>query len=107
MGDTTPTTRPALAWGVSTDPGRVRDENEDSYVAEPMVLGIADGMDGHQAGEVASMLAVDIMPDRLGGGPMSTASRRKESGKPCAAAWRGANRLATSLGNGKRWRSWG
>jgi len=68
MGDTTPTTRPALAWGVTTDPGRVRDENEDSYVAEPMVLGIADGMGGHLAGEVASQLAVEIMRDRLGGG---------------------------------------
>ena len=66
MGDTTPTTRPALAWGVTTDPGRVRDENEDSYVAEPMVLGIADGMGGHLAGEVASQLAVEIM---LRGGP--------------------------------------
>ena len=68
MGDTSPTTRPALAWGVSTDPGRVRADNEDSYVAEPMVLGIADGMGGHQAGEVASQLAVDILRERLGGG---------------------------------------
>ena len=68
MGDTAPTTRPALAWGVCTDPGRVRADNEDSYVAEPMVLGIADGMGGHQAGEVASQLAVDILRERLGGG---------------------------------------
>src|SRR3954451_5338410 len=68
MGDTTPTTRPALAWGVTTDPGRVRDENEDSYVAEPMVLGIADGMGGHLAGEVASQLAVDIIRERLSAG---------------------------------------
>ena len=68
MGDTSPTTRPALAWGVSTDPGRVRADNEDSYVAEPMVLGIADGMGGHQAGEVASQLAVDVLRERLSGG---------------------------------------
>ncbi len=68
MGDTTPTSRPALAWGVSTHPGRVREANEDSYVAEPMVLGIADGMGGHQAGEVASQLAVDILRERLSGG---------------------------------------
>ncbi|MCU1503031.1 MAG: putative serine/threonine protein phosphatase [Ilumatobacteraceae bacterium] len=68
MGDTTPTSRPAFAWGASTHPGRVREENEDSYVAEPMVLGIADGMGGHQAGEVASQLAVDILRERLGGG---------------------------------------
>ena len=33
-----------------------------------MVLGIADGMGGHLAGEVASQLAVEIIRDRLGGG---------------------------------------
>ncbi len=68
MGDTTPTTRPAFAWGVSTHSGKVRPANEDSFVAEPMVLGIADGMGGHQAGEVASEIAVDILRDRLGDG---------------------------------------
>ena len=68
MGDTAPTTRPAFAWGVSTHAGKVRPANEDNFVAEPMVLGIADGMGGHQAGEVASELAVDILRERLGDG---------------------------------------
>jgi serine/threonine protein phosphatase PrpC len=68
MGDTRPTTRPALAWGASTDTGQVRSENEDAYVAEPLVFGVADGMGGHQAGEVASALAVNIVRDRLGAG---------------------------------------
>lgn len=51
----------ALAWGAATDAGRVRDTNEDSYVAEPMIFVVADGMGGHQAGEVASELATTTL----------------------------------------------
>src|SRR5438477_13134076 len=40
-----------------TDTGRKRRHNEDSYVCEPPLFAIADGMGGAQAGEVASRLA--------------------------------------------------
>jgi len=52
-------------WATGTHQGRIRDRNEDSVYPEtsgagngPLVIGVADGMGGHVAGNVASSLAL-------------------------------------------------
>ena len=49
------------AYGARTDVGRMRDNNEDNYVAAPPLYAVADGMGGHEAGEVASKIAVTVL----------------------------------------------
>jgi protein phosphatase len=38
--------------------GRKRRHNEDSFVVQPPLFAVADGMGGAQAGEIASRLAI-------------------------------------------------
>ena len=54
--------------GVRTDPGQVRDGNEDAYLVHDPLFGIADGMGGHIAGDVASQTAVETILARAGDG---------------------------------------
>jgi protein phosphatase len=56
-----------LRAGAATDPGRVREMNEDVYVVrldEGLFL-VCDGMGGCPAGEVASQMAIEAILDEL------------------------------------------
>lgn len=48
-----------LNSGAATDVGRVREINQDAYLASAPVFVVADGMGGHHSGEVASAIAVE------------------------------------------------
>ncbi|MBP5314169.1 MAG: Stp1/IreP family PP2C-type Ser/Thr phosphatase [Eggerthellaceae bacterium] len=50
--------------GAATDVGYYREHNEDSYLAEAPLFAVADGMGGHNAGEVASKIAIDTLVSR-------------------------------------------
>ena len=48
-----------------TDTGRRRPQNEDTFVCDPPLFAVADGVGGAQAGEIASRLAAAALEERL------------------------------------------
>jgi protein phosphatase len=89
-----------LRWGAATDTGRVREANEDAYLAEPLVFAVADGMGGHQAGEVASAMAADVLRERLATGAPSTEVMEAAVVEANAAIFQTARRNSSQMGMG-------
>lgn len=123
-----PSDQPHLRVTAKSHPGKVRDHNEDSYGVtahrlehdgRPSVLAIvADGIGGHQAGEVASAITVDTIfslveatdgedPQRILGSAVVEAAKRvhqaasqdearKGMGSTVAIAWVLGSQLYTT-----------
>ena len=90
----------AISIGAATHVGRVRTGNEDAFIAEPLVVGVADGMGGHQAGEVASAIAVQMLRDRLSQGAPSLEAATAAVVAANSAIFNGARDNAEQRGMG-------
>ncbi len=52
-----------FGWGAATDIGRIRSNNQDRLLVSAPMFVVADGMGGHQAGEVAALMAVESLAE--------------------------------------------
>lgn len=55
-----------VSFGAVSDTGKLRHANEDSFLVSEYLLAVADGMGGHNAGEVASAMAVQLLREAAG-----------------------------------------
>ena len=67
MTDSTPLPTLRIEVGACSIVGTVREHNEDATCAVPELglIAVADGLGGHQAGERASHLAIEILQDHM------------------------------------------
>jgi serine/threonine protein phosphatase PrpC len=83
-----------LKAGAATDVGRVRQINEDRYLADERLFAVADGVGGHQAGEVASQTSVETLQRTFEDGEHTT--------EGLIAAAEAANQAVWQLAQGSR-----
>lgn len=71
-----------MSYAYLTDPGKVRDHNEDSVIivkdmAGEVLMAVADGMGGHRNGEIASSIAISHIGKRFA--DISTVGTREDA----------------------------
>lgn len=63
-----------LQWGVRSDRGLRREQNEDAVFAAEPLFAVADGMGGYEAGDVASRICLEVLASSTEAGSISAAS---------------------------------
>jgi len=92
-----------LKAGAATDVGRVRQINEDRFLADEALFAVADGVGGHQAGEVASQTSVETLlrafsdGERTTGGLVAAAEAANQAVWQLAQASREKRGMGTTL----------
>jgi protein phosphatase len=82
--------------------GLVRTGNEDAFLVAPPLFAVADGLGGHQAGEIASSIAIDTLlesaPREADSKSLGRAARRANSAViEAAESGRGRSGMGTTL----------
>ncbi|MBD3182576.1 Stp1/IreP family PP2C-type Ser/Thr phosphatase [Candidatus Poribacteria bacterium] len=70
-----------IAYYGITDTGKQRDKNEDSYLLMPEagIYVVADGMGGHNAGEIASVNTIKVIKDYFNNGIISSMRQNRNT----------------------------
>lgn len=90
---------PRFRWGATTHVGGVRDHNEDAFYVSDEVCVVADGMGGHEAGEVASQLVTQLVAETFGARPLAvTELPRVVSSLNSAVRQKGAENNTQGMG---------